>query len=137
MTEFIAELRHYCRNPKCRSKLPKPVANPKEAFCARGCHSSYYLKRCVVCEGPLDRKRADQRVCRKSLCRSTFRAGYDGGRYLPSSSAKLASKKLVNKGAKGAPKLDPRSISWLVVAGPPGGISANAYHCAIVGADEL
>ena len=28
-----------------------------------------------------------------------------------------------------------RSISWLVVAGPPLGITANAYHCAIVGAD--
>jgi hypothetical protein len=33
--------------------------------------------------------------------------------------AKLPSKKPVNKGAKGVPKRDPRSISWLVVAGPP------------------
>ena len=59
------------------------------------------------------------------------------GRYIASSDAKLPSKKPVNKGAKGAPKRDPRSISWLVVAGPPQGISANAYHCAIVGADQL
>ena len=35
MTEFATEVRHYCRNPKCRSKLPKPVSNEREAFCAR------------------------------------------------------------------------------------------------------
>ena len=35
MTEFAAETRHYCRNPKCRSKLPKPVSNEREAFCAQ------------------------------------------------------------------------------------------------------
>ena len=50
MTEFVAELRHYCRNPRCSSKLAKPVANPREAFCARGCYSSFYRKRCLVCE---------------------------------------------------------------------------------------
>ena len=39
-------------------------------------------------------------------------------------------KKPVNKGPKAAPKRDPRSLSWRVVAGPPEGISANAFHCA-------
>ena len=57
--------------------------------------------------------------------------------FVAPSAAKLPSKKPVNKGPKGAPKRDPRSVSWLVVAGPPEGISANAYHCAIVGANEL
>jgi hypothetical protein len=55
--------------------------------------------------------------------------------HIASSDAKLPSKKPVNKGPKGPPNRDPRSISWLVVAGPPKGLSANAYHCAIVGAD--
>ena len=41
MTEFAAETRYYCRNPKCRSKLPKPVSNEGEAFCARGCHTAF------------------------------------------------------------------------------------------------
>ena len=36
-----------------------------------------------------------------------------------------------------SPKRDARLVSWHVVAGPPEGISANAFHCAIVGADEL
>ena len=137
MTEFAAETRHYCRNPKCRSKLPKPVSNEREAFCARGCHTAFYRKRCLVCEGPIERSRDDQKICRKAKCRSAWRARTSFGRYIASSDAKLPSKKPVNKGAKGVPKRDPRSISWLVVAGPPQGISANAYHCAIVGADQL
>ena len=29
LVEFTAELRHYCRNPKCRSKLKSPVSNPR------------------------------------------------------------------------------------------------------------
>jgi hypothetical protein len=138
MTEFTeTAMRSMCRNPRCRSKLPAPVFNPREAFCARGCHTAFYRKRCLVCEGPIERSRDDQKICRKAKCRSAWRARTGFGRYIPSSDAKLPSKKPVNKGAKGAPKRDPRSLSWHVVAGPPEGISANAYHCAIVGADEL
>src|SRR6516225_1896358 len=50
MTEVTQTLRHYCRNPRCRSKLPSPASDPHKAFCTRGCHSSFYLKRCLVCE---------------------------------------------------------------------------------------
>ena len=62
MTEFKQELGHYCRNPKCRSKLPEPVANEREAFCARGCHSGFYRKRCLVCEAPMERRTERQLV---------------------------------------------------------------------------
>src|SRR5262245_62588606 len=44
------ELRHYCRNLKCRSKLPAPIEYVRKAFCCRGCHSSFYRTRCLVCE---------------------------------------------------------------------------------------
>jgi hypothetical protein len=44
------ELRHYCRNLKCRSKLPAPIENVRKAFCCRGCHSAFYRTRCLVCE---------------------------------------------------------------------------------------
>ena len=40
--------RVYCRNPKCRSKLKAPTDNYREAFCTRGCHSSFYLHRCLA-----------------------------------------------------------------------------------------
>jgi len=56
MTEFAEDPRHRCRNPRCRSKLPSPVSNLREAFCTPGCHSSFYLKRCRVCEQPLEAK---------------------------------------------------------------------------------
>jgi hypothetical protein len=56
MTEFAEDLRHRCRNPHCRSKLPTPVSNPREAFCVRGCYESFHLKRCRVCEKRLEAK---------------------------------------------------------------------------------
>ena len=55
------EARHFCRNPRCRMKLPAPVENLHKAFCTRGCHSSFYLSRCLVCEDRMIRKRSDQR----------------------------------------------------------------------------
>lgn len=87
MTNFTEELRHYCRNTRCRSRLPAPVANPREAFCTRGCHGAFYRSRCVVCEDPTERKTERQRVCRKSKCRNAFRVRSGFGRYLASKNA--------------------------------------------------
>ena len=56
MTDFVAETRHYCRNPRCRSKLPAPVTNAREAFCTRGCHRGFYRTRCLVCEAKMGRR---------------------------------------------------------------------------------
>lgn len=61
MTEPDA-FRHYCRNPRCRSKLPAPVTNLREAFCARGCHTQFYRKRCLACEQPMERNTENQRL---------------------------------------------------------------------------
>jgi hypothetical protein len=67
MTEFAVELRHRCRNSKCRSKLPTSVANEREAFCTRGCHASFYRERCLVCE------RGMRLICNKGKCRNAWR----------------------------------------------------------------
>jgi hypothetical protein len=48
-----AKLRHYCRNPRCRMKLPAAVENAHRAFCTRGCYESFYRNRCRVCERDL------------------------------------------------------------------------------------
>jgi hypothetical protein len=56
-----APLRHRCRNPRCRSKLPGPVENLHHAFCTSGCHTSFYRSRCLVCEEPMRRKHDRQR----------------------------------------------------------------------------
>ena len=59
---FSETFRHYCGNPRCRSKLKAPVENMREAFCVRGCHTQYYRKRCIVCEQPMERKRESQQL---------------------------------------------------------------------------
>ena len=67
------KLRHRCRNPRCRMKLREPTDNVRSAFCCRGCHASYYRKRCLVCEGPFERVRDDQHTCGGLKCKGEFR----------------------------------------------------------------
>ena len=81
MTDFVAETRHYCRNPRCRSKLPAPVANAREAFCTRGCHSGFYRTRCLVCEAKMERRTENQLICGKRRCRNALQARQSLGRY--------------------------------------------------------
>jgi hypothetical protein len=130
MTEFTQTLRHYCRNPRCRSKLPMP-SELRKAFCTRGCHSSFYLKRCVVCEAPFTKTRANQEVCRKAQCRRAFREANERFRYYPTSAVFEASKTPDFIGSK-SPPADDRA--WRIVAGPE--LSSSAFHCATVGAAE-
>ena len=82
MTEFKeTQMRKMCRNPRCGSKLPEPVSNPREAFCTRGCYNSFYLHRCIVCEKPIERTTASRKICKKSKCRSALKVGLGIGRY--------------------------------------------------------
>jgi hypothetical protein len=120
----------FCRNPKCRSKLKTPVSNPREAFCARGCHTSFYLRRCLVCEGPLQRRNKTQKVCRKARCRSVWRARAGFGRS-PSTGVSLASKTLDFIDSKRP--LEP-DRAWRQIAGRK--LSPSQLHCGLVGANE-
>jgi hypothetical protein len=124
MVEFTeTAMRKMCRNPKCRSKLPTPVSNEREAFCTRGCHTQFYRTRCLICEGHLERKTERQLICGKRKCRNALQArsfclGQYGSRDVVS-----PSKKPVNKGRKQALKPD-RPRSW----GPfRGGIVGPAH----------
>jgi hypothetical protein len=54
MTEFTkTAMRSMCRNPRCRSELPAPVSNPRDAFCARGCHTAFYANGAWSAKGQL------------------------------------------------------------------------------------
>lgn len=142
MTEFSQEVRHHCRNPKCRMKLPTPVSNPREAFCTRGCYTSFYLHRCVVCEGPMERKSEQQKLCRKSTCRNAWNGKTGFGCYATSSAVSTPHKTSIKPGTKtavadGRPATEHWTGTWSVlrvVAGPP--MTANQYHCAVIGAGE-
>ena len=121
----------FCRHRKCRTKLKTPVSNPREAFSSRGCHTSFYLRRCLVCEGPLQRRNKTQKVCRKSRCRNAWGARAGFGRYSPSNSVGLASKTLDFIGSKRSLKPD---RAWRQIAGPK--LSPTQLHCGLVGAKE-
>src|SRR5258708_2214305 len=86
------EVRHRCRNPRCRSKLPATVSNSQEAFCARGCYNSFYLSHCLICEDPIEQPRRGKRlICKKVKCRSALRSNSCLRRYHTSSAAKSIS----------------------------------------------
>jgi hypothetical protein len=121
----------FCRHRICRTKLKKPVSNKREAFCSRGCHTSFYLKRCLVCEGPMQRRNKTQRVCQKSQCRNAWRARAGFGRYCPSNSVSLASKTPNFIGSKSALK---SNRAWRQIAGPK--LTTSQLKCAMVGANE-
>jgi hypothetical protein len=131
LTEFAQETRHYCRNPRCRSKLSAPIANLREAFCARGCHTSFYRKRCVVCEGPIERKSEHQKLCRKSKCRNALNRGLDLGRYQASSIVSSPPKKLDSIDSAAALKPD---RVWRIVAGPE--LSPTSFRFATLPLDD-
>ena len=73
MSGFTEDLRRMCRNPLCRMKLPEPTANLREAFCTRGCHTSFYRKRCIVCEKDMPRNSKSQLTCYRKECRTAWR----------------------------------------------------------------
>ena len=68
----MTEPRHRCRY--CRTTLKAPEDNDRQAFCTRGCHSSHYRKRCVVCEAKFERKNEGQKVCGRRLCRNALKS---------------------------------------------------------------
>jgi hypothetical protein len=81
MVDFDNQTRKRCRNPKCKMKLPEPTSNAREAFCCRSCYQSFFLHRCIVCEGAIGRTTANRKICKKSKCWNALKAGLGFGRY--------------------------------------------------------
>jgi hypothetical protein len=52
------QVRHRCRNPRCRTKLAAAVENRNLAFCCPSCRAVFYRRRCVVCERSTRSERA-------------------------------------------------------------------------------
>jgi hypothetical protein len=124
------QLRHYCLNPRCRSKLNNPVDNPHRAFCCRGCHSSHFLKRCLVCENP--KPGPDCKFCRRPRCRSRYNGNpgfYDWPTRKPGPSTGLVVSKSKSAHSTGLKSGRLADRPWRIVAAGSA-ISACAYHCA-------
>jgi hypothetical protein len=88
--KMTAALRHQCRY--CRTKLFEPTDNLYRAFCCRGCHTSFYRSRCLVCEEPIRRKNERQRFgSGHKRCQGEYRRfphRYDHSGYHPSQNAR-------------------------------------------------
>jgi hypothetical protein len=129
--EFTQSLRHHCRDPKCRMKLKEPVENTHKAFCTPGCYSSFYLKRCLVCEN--NKPSGQKKFCRRPKCRTEYHANpglFELKAQKPahaSSEHRLGSRNADETGIKSG-LVDDRPHR--IVAGPV--ITANVYHCATV-----
>jgi hypothetical protein len=154
MTEFAAEdLRHRCRNPHCRSKLPTPVSNPREAFCVRGCYESFHLKRCRVCEKPLEAKyrkikpkndgdhtkyvkaHNSSRTCGSRDCKRRWRQKDNTGRFSAPKQAtgyQGSQKSNLRKETPAAQALFSaiRGPKWRQTIGSP--LAPNQFHCATI-----
>jgi hypothetical protein len=113
MTEFTETApRHYCRNPKCRSKLKTPVSNSKEAFCpTTSCRDRFYRLRCYVCE---EKKsgRLDAHTCGRRKCKNALRLI---GPPKDSRHVEIAIRKPIKSSLPERPKID-RGIDWATAA---------------------
>jgi hypothetical protein len=119
--------RYYCRNPRCRAKLPNPVSNPREAFCTRGCHSQFYRKHCLVCEKVIEQpNRGQRKLCKKAACRSAWLANVGFGHFA-SAGAKPIQETPVPQSGTSAPKT---GRGWHIVAGPA--LTPSRFHSAAV-----
>jgi hypothetical protein len=151
-------LRHYCRNPRCRSKLQEPVGNPRNAFCCRGCYANYFRIRCFVCEQPFTRSNEAQFLCSRRKCRAEWRRdpeqflgnwggapsaprtpvkpGKSGGngaaRYPGSDFVIHPHKSAANTGIKTRPET---GRAWRQIAGPPA--DPVSVRLATIGTDQI
>jgi hypothetical protein len=128
-------LRHYCRNPKCRSRLPAPVSNSREAFCIQGCYNSFYLHRCRVCEGPITQPANGgiRLVCKKSKCRNAWQVRAGFGRYAASENPNPSQEVPANGPLfSGSKAVDP---AWRQIAGPT--LTPSQFHCSTLGGSAM
>jgi hypothetical protein len=117
------KLRHFCRNPKCRSKLAKPIADPRAAFCTDGCHDRFYRLRCYICE-EMKPGRLDAQTCGRLKCKNAMRALKTAK---DTSRVEIGVGKSTKSGVPEAPKT---GRPWHIVAGPR--LSPSTFHCATV-----
>jgi hypothetical protein len=112
------DLRYYCRNPRCGSKLKLPACSPRDAFCCRCCYTNFYRTRCLVCERLITRKTERQRICDSGKCRNEFRRHrerFSSARYPISTGAPKAPRSALKSGVKTGLKSD---RAWRIIAGP-------------------
>jgi hypothetical protein len=115
MTDFIeTDYRHYCRNPKCRTKLPTPVSHSKEAFCSgTSCKERFYRLRCYVCEEKKPAGKLRGATCGKRRCRNAFRVLSRQPGYRGSDEVEIGVRNPIESGTKTRLESD-RGVNWAI-----------------------
>jgi hypothetical protein len=121
-------VRHRCRNPKCGAKLKLPVTNSRDAFCAAGCFTAFYRRRCLVCERAIIRGTERQILCGRQKCKGEFRRHKERffpARYPPLVLSPNALGNPIKSGLKIGTK---RGRPFRQIAGPE--LSPRSFHLA-------
>jgi hypothetical protein len=139
--------------PSFRLRCP----NPRDAFCARGCYESFHLRRCRVCERPLEAKyrkikpendgghiryvkvEKSSPTCGATDCKRRWRQKDKTGRfsapkqatgYQGSQKSNLRKETLAAQALFSAIWGPKNATARRIVAGPP--LTPNELHCATV-----
>lgn len=132
MVEFIDQERQRCR--KCKSKLPVPTGNDREAFCCRGCYEQWYRKRCRACECSIEQpKTGGQRaLCKRPKCKSAWKDRQPFGRFAVPKNTKpgngTLAAELISEVVAAQHVLEPPKAVGHIIAGPR--LSADAFRAA-------
>jgi hypothetical protein len=80
---------HHCR--QCRSKLPRPTENHRQAFCSKDCHRKFYLHHCLVCERDTPPKSPDDRSLNlhSAKCRRAYTSNREMYQFRPLQMAEM------------------------------------------------
>jgi hypothetical protein len=115
-------------------KLKAPVENPHKAFCTPGCYSSFYLRRCLVCEKEKPAGSTARRLlCRRPRCESAYRQNRAFYAF-PVPDTALTANVVRNADKTGTFSRDLDDRSWRIVAGPES--PSAQLRFAIVGGKE-
>jgi hypothetical protein len=94
----------------------------------RGCHSSFYLHRCLACERQIPRNAEHQKVCHRSECKRAWRLKTIQSRFLGWDSGS-DSTPLETSIKPGLPEAVKAGRGWRIVTGET---SPSGFHCGIV-----
>jgi hypothetical protein len=137
--DVAQDLRHRCRNPRCRGKLQIPTDNVHNAFCTRTCFTGYFRSRCLVCERSFKRMREGQHTCGRSKCQTALRRDWVRffGKWAPGVGHPSLSEgeTLRNPIESGIKSAHESSRPWRQIAGPPA--SLEALRLATIGVDGV
>src|SRR5262249_30231080 len=118
---------------RCRLKLKAPTANPRSAFCCRGCFRMFFEKRCLVCEDTKSKPR--RLICSRPACSAEYAALKRHEMLGTWAGSARAQGRSANPIKIGVPEADIVAPAYRIVAGPT--LTSEQLRLATVGAGDV